>query len=171
MKKYFLIVFFLFAAAAAFSDQIPKIGIINYTRVMSEISGSSRALQEIDRMIKSYEDGIASIRKDIATLEERKLYYLNSNDEFNALKMDEQIGKKEEYLKEYSRVRLKSIEDRRSRVMVSPEFLGEVLDKIEFVAESEGYSIIFNSRDPNLIWWSQTVDITDKVIQILKTRN
>ena len=85
--------------------------------------------------------------------------------------MDEQIGKKEEYLKEYSRVRLKSIEDRRSRVMVSPEFLGEVLDKIEFVAESEGYSIIFNSRDPNLIWWSQTVDITDKVIQILKTRN
>ncbi len=168
MKKYSAFLFLLFTAVYAYSEQIPKIGIVNYSKVLSSVSGDSRAIQEVERLVKNYEDGVAVIKNEITSLEERKLYFLNSNDEYNALKMDEQIEKKQQYLREYSRLKLANIEDRKKHFMSSPELLGEILDKIEYIAESEGYSIIFNSKDPDLIWWSQSVDITDLLIEKLK---
>jgi len=171
MKKYILILVLLFTAFSVFPQQITKIGIINYSKVISSISGDSRALQEIERLIKSYEEGVSAIKNDITSLEERKLYYSNLNDEMNVLKMDEQINKKQQYLKEYSRLKLANIEERKKRLMMSAEFLGEILDKIEYIAETEGYSVILNSKDPDLIWWSHSVDITDMVIEKMNPKN
>ena len=172
-RNIFLTLMFLFliSVVSVFSEQIPKIGIINYSKVLSSFSGDSRALQEIQKMITSYEEGVNVIKNEITSLEERLLYYKNINDEMNTLKMEEQIEKKQLYLKEYSRLKINNIEDRKKRLVSSPEFLGEILDKIEFVAESEGFSIIMNSRDPDLIWWSQSVDITDLVIERINQKN
>ena len=169
MKKTFLIIIILISASAFVSaEQIAKIGIINYSKIVSAYSGDSRSLRDIERMIKSYEDGVSSIKEDIYNLQERKLYYQNNNDEINVLKYEDQIEKKKDYLKEYSRLKLSKIEAKKSRLIQSQEFLSQILDKIEYIAESEGYSIIFNSKDPNIIWWSETVDITDLVIEKLK---
>ena len=169
MKKYFLLIsFFIFSVFFVSAEQIAKIGIINYSKIVSSYSGDSRSLREIERMIKSYEDGVSSIKEDIHNLQERKLYYQNNNDDINVLKYEEQIEKKKDYLKEYSRLKLSKIEEKKSKLIQSTEFLSEILEKIEYIAESEGYSIIFNSKDPDIIWWSQTVDITDLVIERLK---
>lgn len=167
-KTVFLLIFLIIAASFVSAEQIAKIGIINYSKIVSAYSGDSRSLQEIERMIKNYEDGVSSIKDDIYKLQERKLYYQNSNDDISALRIEEQIEKKKNYLKEYSRLRLSKIENKKSSLIQSTEFLSKILEKIEYIAESEGYSIIFNSKDPNIIWWSQTVDITDLVIERLK---
>ncbi len=169
MKKYLILAAFCFIAVSLVTgEQIAKIGIINYSKIVSAYSGDSRSLREIERMIKSYEDGVSSIKDDIYKLQERKLYYQNNNDEINVLKYEEQIEKKKLYLKEYSKLKLSNIEAKKNKLIQSAEFLSEILEKIEYIAESEGYSIIFNSKDPNIIWWSQTVDITDLVIEKLK---
>lgn len=170
-KKLMLIILFFTVSVTLFSEAIPKIGIINYSKLISSFSKSSYAMQEIDRLTKSYEDGVASIQKDISALEERKLYYSTLDDNFNVLKMDEQVEIKKKYLQEYSRLRLKNIKDKQNNIFESPAFLREVLRKIEYIAESEGYSAIFNSKDPYLIWWSQSVDITDLVIEQLNPKN
>jgi len=172
MRKYFLFSLFLLCGSLLYSQQIVRIGILDYSKVISSLSsGDSRALQEIDRLVKNYEEGLDNIRKDIAALEEKKLYHASQGDDFNALKMDEQIIKKREYMNEYSRVRIQNIEDRKKRIMLSPEFLVQILREIEYIAESEGFSMVFNSKDPNLIWWSQSVDITDLVIKRLAPKN
>ncbi len=171
MRKYFLLIIFLLSGPLLYSQQIVKIGVLDYSKVISSLSGDSRALQEIDRLVKNYEEGLDTIKKEIVSLDEKKLYYANQGDDFSVLKMDEQIAKKREYMNEYSRVRLQNIEERKKKIMVSPEFLVQVLREIEYVAESEGYSMIFNSKDQNLIWWSQSVDITDLVIKRLKPKN
>ncbi len=169
MKKIFpFILFLIYSASFISSEQIAKIGIINYSKIVSAYSGDSRALQDIERMIKSYEDGVSSIKDDIYKLEEKKLYYQSNNDEINALKTEDMIEKKKNYLKEYSRLKLTNIETKKKRLIQSTEFLSEILEKIEYIAESEGYSIILNSKDPDIIWWSQTVDITDLVIEKLQ---
>ncbi|MCL2705049.1 MAG: OmpH family outer membrane protein [Spirochaetaceae bacterium] len=172
MRKYLFFTLFLLSGSLLYSQQIVRIGVLDYSKVISSLSsGDSRALQEIDRLVKSYEEGLDNIRKDIASLEEKKLYFASQGDDFNALKMEEQITKKREYMNEYSRVRLQNIEDRKKRIMLSPEFLVQILREIEYIAESEGFSMVLNSRDPNLIWWSQSVDITDLVIKRLAPKN
>ncbi len=169
MKKYLLIIliFFIYVSFTS-AEQIAKIGIINYSKIISAYSGDSRSLREIERMIKNYEDGVSSIKDDIYKLQERKLFYQNNNDDINVLKYEEKIEKKKEYLKEYSKLKRSKIEAKKNKLIQSAEFLSKILEKIEYIAESEGYSIIFNSKDPNIIWWSQTVDITDLVIEKLK---
>ncbi len=76
------------------AEQIAKIGIINYSKIVSAYSGDSRSLRDIERMIKSYERRCSSIKEDIYNLQERKLYYQNNNDEINILKYEDQIEKK-----------------------------------------------------------------------------
>ena len=128
MKKHLLLILFFISAALNLSaEQISKIGIINYSKIVSAYSGDSRSLREIERMIKSYEDGVSSIKDDIYRLQERKLFYQNSNDEINVLKYEEQIEKKKEYLKEYSRLKLSKIEEKKSKLIQSAEFLSKIL--------------------------------------------
>jgi len=56
--------------------------------------------------------------------------------------------------------------------MQSSSFLNQVHDEIRFIAESEGFSMVMNLKDnPSIIWFSPTVDITDRLIQSLQTRN
>ena len=171
MRKYFLFILFFLCGSLLHSQHIVRIGVLDYSRVISTLSTDTRALQEIDRLVRAYEEGLNNIRREIASLEERRLQFLSQSDDINALRIEEQIGKRREYMNEFSRIRLQNIEERRRRIMVSPEFLAQVLREIEFIAESEGFSMILNSQDPNLIWWSHTVDITDLVIRRLRPRN
>ena len=173
MRKYLLFILFLFCGSFLYSQhsqQIVRIGVLDYSRVISSLSSAdSRGLQEIERLQKNYEDGLNKIRTEISDLEERRLNFIANGDDTNALRVEEQIRKRREYMNEYSRVNLQRIEERKRRV-ISPEFLAQILKEIEFVAESEGYSMVFNSRDPNLIWWSHSVDITELVIRRLRAR-
>jgi outer membrane protein len=46
-----------------------------------------------------------------------------------------------------------------------------VMDEIRLIAESEGYSMVLNLKEnTGIIWHSPTVDITEKVIQNLRSR-
>ena len=43
-----------------------------------------------------------------------------------------------------------------------------ILESIEFVAINEGYSIIYDAEDTNILWYHKQVDLTDKVIEHLR---
>jgi outer membrane protein len=53
--------------------------------------------------------------------------------------------------------------------MQSGSFLDQVYDEIRYIAESEGYSMVMNKNN-DIIWYSNTVDITDKLINNLLTK-
>ena len=54
------------------------------------------------------------------------------------------------------------------QMMPNSDQLQEIVNQIQYVAESEGYSIIFDSKDRNIIWWTHSVDITDLVMKKLR---
>jgi Skp family chaperone for outer membrane proteins len=39
------------------------------------------------------------------------------------------------------------------------------------VAESLGYTLVFDTTNQNLVWWAQSVDITQQVIDRLRATN
>ena len=172
MRKYFLLVLFLLSASLLYSQQLVRIGVLDLARVASTLSaGDSRALQEIDRLVRNFEEGLNNRRRDIDALEERRLHFILQSDEFNASRIEQQITNRREEMERYRSERHQYIENRRSRIGQSPEFFARILREIEFIAESEGFSMVFNSHDPNLLWWSKSVDITDLVINRLRPRN
>jgi outer membrane protein len=91
-------------------------------------------------------------------------------DREQSLRLQNEIYRKSEFLREYFQVRTAELEDKKNRLAQSNSFLEQVNDEIRYIAESEGYSMILKKDNTGIIWYSATVDITDKVIQNLRAK-
>lgn len=164
-----LIIFFA-AAVSSFAQQqmIPKIGLINYSAIVKEYVPFNPLYDEIKKLNNEYEKEVAEISDEIKEMEEKRDSYLESGMEKTAKKLDEQITNKKNYLVQFSAAKNYEIEQKKLLVSDSTNALEKVINEIQYIAESEGYSVIFDSNDKNIIWWSQSVDITELVIKRLK---
>ncbi len=170
MKKTFLFAILFCASITAFAQQqIPKIGIIDYSRIVQKMMPSMDQLQEIKNIRQAIDDETAAIETEIATLEKErtevasKSHYSDATDE-----IDEQILSLKYYLQQFVEEKNKELEEKKALVPDTTEIISKIVNQIQYVAESEGYSIIFDSKDKNIIWWTHSVDITDMVMRKLR---
>jgi outer membrane protein len=169
MKKYILLLFILILFPPALrSEQLTKIGVIDLSAIVSNYFKESKAWRELEEMTRKYEEEKELILEEIEQLENKKIDALNEDEDEKALELDEEIFQKKEYLKEYTRIKYNQIQKKRESLIESPTFLSEVLNVISYVAENEGYTMVFQAKDPDLMWWSQEVDITEKVLERLR---
>ncbi|MBR4159017.1 MAG: OmpH family outer membrane protein, partial [Spirochaetia bacterium] len=150
-------------------QQIPKIGIIDYTRIVQKMMPNMDQLQDIKNIKQAIEDETSSIETEIAALEKEKddiasrSHYSDATDE-----IDEQINSLKYYLQQFVEEKNKELEEKKALVPDTAEIISKIVNQIQYVAESEGYSVIFDSKDKNIIWWTHSVDITDKVMRKLR---
>ncbi|MEW5814517.1 MAG: OmpH family outer membrane protein [Spirochaetota bacterium] len=171
MKKIiFNVLILLFAATFVDAEQLTKIGIIDLSSIVSNYFKESRAWRELEEMQKSYEAEKARIQDEIEQLQSRKMEALNQGDNATVLKLDNEIFNKKDYLKEYTNIKYTQLVKKRENLLESSTLLSEILKEIQYIAESEGYSAVFRSKDPDLIWWSPNIDITNKVLDRLKDK-
>ena len=169
MKRTILLIFLLmFIAAWSFSEQLSQIAVIDLSKIVSNYFKESQAWRELEEMTEQYEEEKEAILEELDQLEEKKIEALNEGEDEEALKIDDEIFSKKEYLQEYSRIKYNQIQKKRNSLVESPTFLSEILNVIKYIAENEGYSVVMRSRDPDLMWWSSEVDITDMVLQRLR---
>jgi outer membrane protein len=89
-----------------------------------------------------------------------------------ALRLDNLIFRRSEFLRDFYQTRTAELDEQRRRLMQSSTFLNQVHDEIRFIAESEGFSVVFDLRNtPGIVWHSPVVDITDRLIASLQTRS
>ena len=170
MKKTLLFLLVFFAASFLYAQQqIPKIGVIDYSRIVQRMMPSSDQIQEIKNIKQQIEDETASIENEIANLEkdkekmENRRFFGDSSDS-----IDEQIASLRYYLQQFTDEKNKELEEKKALVPDTTEIISKIVAQIQFMAESEGYSIIFDSKDKNIIWWTHSVDITDLVMRKLR---
>ena len=73
-----------------------------------------------------------------------------------------------EYLKEFHSIWQNRINNKIQGVYQSSTFTAEILDAITYIAESEGYSMIMRTQDPNILWYNQEIDVTELVLERLR---
>ena len=168
-KAFFFILLFCATAAVYAQQQIPKIGVIDYSRIVQRMMPNSDQLQDIKNIKQAIEDETASIGAEIAALEKEKeaiesrSHYNDASDDIN-----DQISSLKYYLQQFIDEKNKELEEKKTQVPDTTEILSKIVNQIQYVAESEGYSIIFDSKDRNIIWWTHSVDITDLVMRKLR---
>ncbi|MDR1315400.1 MAG: OmpH family outer membrane protein [Spirochaetales bacterium] len=164
------IVFITLCLCAAFPlspEQLTTVGIVDVTRVSTAFFRDSRAVIELEELTRRLQSEIDGITAEINQLKDRKLQAESSGDQSLALRLDEEIYKKTNYLRDYFRVRNTQLQERKNHLAESSAFLSQLQQAIAFIAEDQGYNVIIKSSDPNLLWWSRQVDITDLVISRL----
>mgnify|MGYP005836775025 FL=1 len=162
-----LSVFFFLLPLTLMGQQLTTVGIVDIGKVTMAFYRDSQAVRELEEMTKRLQGELDAITLEINQLKERQLEAEGVGNKTLSLQLEEQITSKTNYLREYYRIKNAQLQERRNRLAESSSFLSELQQAITFVAEEQGYSVILKSSDPNLVWWSKQVDITDLVIQRL----
>lgn len=158
---------FIFLPFPLIGQQLTTVGIVDIGKVTMAFYRDSQAVRELEEMTKRLQAELDAITAEINQLKERQLEAERIGNKTLSLQLEEQITSKTNYLREYFRIKNAQLQDRRNKLAESSSFLSELQQAISFVAEDQGYSVILKSSDPNLVWWSKQVDITELVIQRL----
>ena len=154
-----------------FSQQITRMAVVDLPRVYTAFFRESRAVREFEERATRVQNDIDRMTKEIQDLRSRHADAISRDDQTEMIRLEAQINRRTENLREFYQARMTELERQKSNLMQSDSFLRQVHDEIRFVAESEGYSAVFDIKNtPGIVWHSPTVDITEKLIQSLQTR-
>ncbi|QQO08201.1 OmpH family outer membrane protein [Breznakiella homolactica] len=158
-------------AASAGAQQLTRFAVVDLPRVYTSFFRDSRAVRDFEERSARVQAEIDRMNEEIQTLRSSKVDAERQGNTEQALRLESEIYRKSEFLREYFQTKTAELEDQRKRLAQSNTFLQQVLDEIRYIAESEGYSMVLNLKEnTGIIWYSPTVDITDKVIQNLMTK-
>jgi len=169
MKKIIAVcAFFMAMTISAFAQQITKFGVVDTSQVYTTYFRESMAVRNYEAKKAQFQSEINKLTEDLKKLAIRKAEYLEKNDKLNAEKIDAEITKASDYITEYSEVRNIELNSIKKRLETGDEFYAKLYDVINTIAESEGYSMILSlQQSGSILWYSPTVDITQKVIAAL----
>ena len=153
------------------AQQLTRFAVVDLARVYASFFRDSRAVREFEERSARVQADIDRMTAEIQTLRGQRLDAEARGDQERALRLENEIYRKSEYLQEYYEVKTEELNTQRSRLAQSGTFLDQVYSEIRYIAESEGYSMVLNLKgNSEIIWYSPTVDITERLIQNLLTK-
>jgi outer membrane protein len=157
-----------FGAGMLPAQHLTRFAVVDLPRVYLAFFRDSRAVREFEERSDRVQREIDRMTREIQELESSRISAEGRGEREQALRMESEIYRKSEFLKEYYRVRTAELEDQKKKLTQSDTFLNQVYGEIRHIAESEGYSMVLNLKEnTGILWYSPTVDITDKLIQNL----
>jgi len=171
MLKKILLLLLLNVSCFSYAQQLTRFAVVDMPKVYTAFFRDSRAVRQFEERSARVQSDIDKITKEIQDLKSRQLDASGRGDQSEALRLENQVYRRSEYLRDYYTTKTAELEDQKRRLMQSGSFLEQVYDEIRYIAESEGYSMVLDLKDAKgIIWYSANVDITDKLIQNLLTK-
>jgi len=167
MKRIISALLLSLALSSGYSQVISRVGVVDLSKIFSQYFRESVSFRKIEELQTTYEEERRSIINQIDKLKEDKLDAQRNSNESLVLRIEKQIEEKQEYLKDYHSVMTNRINRLKESMQASSSLSSEILQAIGYVAEQEGYAVIYKAQDPNILFFSKDADITDLVIQRL----
>jgi outer membrane protein len=161
----------LLCGASLEAQQLTRFAVVDLPKVYVAFFRDSRAVREFEERSARVQTEIDRMTAEIQTLKSRQADAVLRGEEDQGVRLENEIYRKSEFLKEYYRLKTAELEDQKKKLTQSGTFREQVFDEIRYIAESEGYSMVLNLKDnTSILWYSPTVDITDKLIQNLQEK-
>jgi len=170
MKRYgaFLACILGLSVMAATAQQITRLAVVDVQKVMLSFYRESKAMREYEDRKAKVQAEIEKMQLEIKDLQRQKSDAETKDDKTASADLDRAISVKTDYLKQFYAARSAELEDMKKKMFESNQFVQEVYNEIQAVAEREGFSIALDLKASNgIIWYSPAIDITDKVVQNL----
>jgi outer membrane protein len=173
MLKCILFLFLMACTGILYAQQqLTRFAVVDLPKVYTAFFRDSRAVRQFEERSARVQNEIDRITREIQELTARQLDAVNRGDQAEALRLENQVYRRSEFLRDYFQTNTAILEDQKRRLMQSGSFLDQVYDEIRFIAESEGFSMVLDlNNNKGIIWHSSTVDITDRLIANLLTRS
>lgn len=170
-KKILALLLCALAACALSAQQITRFALVDTSRIYTTFYRDSRSVREFDAKKKQYQGEIQRMTDEIKNLRQQKVDAETVGDSMKAARLDTDIASKTSTLLEYSKAKNAEIDALKKKLMTDDEFYSILYDEISKIAAADGYSMVLSLQDDNsILWYSPTVDITDKVIRNMTSR-
>jgi len=170
-RSVILTALFLFCFGSVYGQQITRMAVVDLPRVYTEFFQDSKAVRDFQQRTAKVQSDIDRMFKDIQDLKSKHADALLKDDTSEALRLEAAISKRSEELRVFSQTRMAELEKMRQNLSQSSTFFNQVHDEIRYIAESKGYTAVFDLKNTQgIIWYSPSVDITNDLIQSLKNK-
>lgn len=166
MKMYFAAAFLCVPLFSVSAEQLTTVGIVDIDRVYNSFYRDSQSVRELERLRREYQSEIDGYVQDLESLRDRRFRAEQLNNTGRVEELDEEILQMQTFLEDLTRRRRAQLEAQQNQLL-SDEFLQQLQEAIQFVAESEGYTVVLRTDSPGLQWWSSEVDISELVLERL----
>ncbi|MBN2617051.1 MAG: OmpH family outer membrane protein [Spirochaetales bacterium] len=166
MRKILLISFILILTNS-FADELTKVGVVNVNEVYTRFIKESADARKFDEYKKTIQEEISKRRIEIDQID-KELIEARDDDNIDLVaQLESELQIKKINLQEYTRYKNMELNARISSDATKNDFSKKFEEAIKRVGMQNGYSVIFQSSDPNLIWYHNDVDVTELVIKAL----
>lgn len=167
-KISIFVVFSVLVSSGIFAQQITRFGVVDTAKVYQAYFRNSAPIRNYESKKAEFQKEIIKRTEEIQKLKQQKSDSLASGNESAALKLDTDIIRKTDALTEYTNAKNIELESMKGNLQNSDSFYKKLYSVIERVAENEGFSMILSLQQNNaILWYSSSVDVTDKVISEL----
>lgn len=171
MKKTWTLILILilsFSFSAFAQQEVTKVGVIDTSRVYQSYFRATTGIRNYEAKRAEFQAEVDSRTAELKELQQKKVDLEKEGKTTEALKIEAEIISKADFLTEYTRVKQVELESLKQNLEEADSFYDTLYDVIEDIAESEGLTIILSLQQANaILWYSPSVDITDKVIERL----
>jgi len=169
MKKIALILALALLSLAGLSaQQITRFGVVDTARVYQAYFRNSAPVRNYEIKKSQFQAEITKRSEEIQKLKSQKTEAESSGNDATASRLESEIIKKTDSLTEYTNAKNVELESIKNNLQNSDSFYKKLYSVLERVAEDGGYSVILSLQNANgILWYSSSVDVTDKVIASL----
>jgi len=154
------------------SQQVTRVGICDFTKVLSTAYRESKAVRDWETAKTDYRKELQVLDKEITDLENQKLEADKAGSKDQSLLLEKKIADRKLYRDNFRRVKEQLLQTQAEKALSGP-IIREIREAIDFIAESEGFALILRS-DGNygdiLLYRIIEIDITEKVVKELYKR-
>jgi outer membrane protein len=170
MRKMF-VVCCLFGALAmqAGAQQLTRFAVLDLDKVQVAFFKDSKAYRDFTEQSTKVQAEIDKRSKEIRELRASLQAAQGAGDRDQVQNLTNEINVKGTALTDYHKTKTAELEELK-KGLISDAFYKAMNNELRFIAESEGYTMVLNIRDDSILWYSQSVDITDKLIQNLRSK-
>ncbi|AHH03808.1 Outer membrane protein [Borrelia nietonii YOR] len=170
---YMMLLFACFFPLNLFSVNVTKVGIVDFEKVVIGFL-SPQLKSNLEQLKNHYQDKIDTLNSEIKDL--RKMYdeSVSTHDLENAKSYGNQYNLKIDELKRLKNLAKSNLEQQKQISINSLNsdglLWGKILNGIQYVAETNGISLVMKKDNPYILYYNSTVDVTDDVIKYLNAQ-
>jgi outer membrane protein len=166
MKRFMAVLAVVLAVSGVSAQQITRFAVVDTSRIYTTFYRDSRSVRDYEAKKSQYQGEIQRMSDEIKGLRQQKVDADSAKDAAKVARLDSEIATKTNALLEYSKAKNAELDSLKKKLMTDDDFYSKLYEEIRRIAESDGYSMVLSLQEGNsIIWYSPTVDITDKVIR------
>ena len=171
-KGTLIIIVMLLMSLGIYAQQITRFAVIDMGLIFDTFRRDAKAARDYQEKKEKFENQKKILESEIIQLRQKKVSAEADGQEAEVKKYEEKIKSKITLLMEYVKASNDELNMLRKNLINDDVFYSNLYESVRRVAESEGYTMVLSyEHNAGIIWYSPTVDITDKVIQELRKRS